>query len=59
LRLDPAFGVTAFAQFQAKVTGFTFEGVAYTRFDFPASVDQLTIRGIAHTAWSPGMVEFV
>jgi Ca2+-binding RTX toxin-like protein len=58
LRLDPALGADTFAEFQAKLTGFTFEGVAYTVIAFPASIDQITFKGIAHTAWTPAMVEF-
>jgi Ca2+-binding RTX toxin-like protein len=58
LRLDPALGVDTFAEFQAKLSGFTYEGAAYTVLDFPASIDKLTIKGVAHTAWNAGMVEF-
>jgi Ca2+-binding RTX toxin-like protein len=62
LRLDPALGVDTFAEFQAKLAGlgagFTHEGAAYTVLDFPASIDKLTIKGVAHTAWTAAMVEF-
>jgi Ca2+-binding RTX toxin-like protein len=58
LRLDPALGVDTFAEFQARLTGFTFEGAAYTVLDFPSSIDKLTIEGVAHTAWMVAMVEF-
>ena len=40
--------------------GFTFEGVAYSVLNF-ASLgfnDQITLKGVAHTAWTAGMVEF-
>jgi Ca2+-binding RTX toxin-like protein len=49
IRLDPAFGISTPADLQSRLSGFTFEGAAYTVISFAESVDQLTIKGIAPT----------
>jgi Ca2+-binding RTX toxin-like protein len=59
LRLDRALGVTTFAEFLTRLSGFTFEGAPYTTVSFPESIDQLQIKGIAHTGWASSMVELV
>jgi Ca2+-binding RTX toxin-like protein len=55
LRLDPAFGVADFAAFEALLTGFESGGVDYTVLAI--GTDQITIGGIAHTAWTAAQLE--
>jgi Ca2+-binding RTX toxin-like protein len=57
LRLDPAFGVTGLADFQSRLTGFVFEGAAYTVFTSVDGLDQIQVKGIAHTAWTAASFE--
>ena len=54
LRLDGSLGVDSFAEFQTHLSGFTSAGVAFTVVSFGA--DQLTIAGVAHTAWTSDML---
>jgi Ca2+-binding RTX toxin-like protein len=67
LRIDPATGVTNFAQFQALLTGFAFDAgdgrgvVEYSVLNVAAlgSNDQITISGLRPVDWTVGMVEFL
>jgi Ca2+-binding RTX toxin-like protein len=57
VRLDPAFGISTEADLQSRLSGFTYEGVAYTVISFAESVDQLTIKGIAHTDFTLALLD--
>ena len=49
VRIDPALA-GSFAEFQSRLSGFTFDGADFTVFLSADGLDQLTIKGIAHTA---------
>jgi Ca2+-binding RTX toxin-like protein len=51
LRIDPALA-GSFAEFQNRLSGFNFEGADFTVFLSADGLDQLTMKGIAHTAWT-------
>ena len=55
LRLDPAFGVTDVNDFKSRLTGFQSGGVDFSVFT--SGADQITIAGIATTAWTAGQFE--
>ena len=57
IRLDPAFGIVTLADLQSHLSGFAFEGANYTVISFPNSVDQLTIKGIAPSAFTFGLLD--
>ena len=51
LGIDPALA-SSFAEFQSRLSGFSFGSVDFTVFTSADGLDQLTIKGIAYTAWS-------
>jgi len=55
VRIDPALA-GSFAEFQSHLSGFTFDGVEFTVFLSADGLDQLTIKGIAHTAWTADLL---
>ena len=67
LRIDPATGVTNFAQFQALLTGFAFDAgdgrglVQFSVLNVAAlgSNDQITIGGMRPADWTAGIVDFL
>ena len=67
LRIDPATGVTSFAQFQALLTGFAFDAgdgrglVQFSVLNVAAlgSNDQITIGGMRPADWTAGIVDFL
>src|SRR5215207_9984760 len=57
VRLDPAFGISTLADLQAHLSGFTLDGADYSVISFPDSADQLTIKGVAATAFTLAMLD--
>ena len=55
VRIDPALA-GSFAEFQSRLSGFTFDGADFTVFLSADGLDQLTIKGIAHTAWTADLL---
>ena len=55
MRIDPALA-GSFAEFQSHLCGFTFEGADFTVFLSADGLDQLTIKGIAATAWTADLL---
>jgi hypothetical protein len=55
VRIDPALA-GSFAEFQSRLSGFSFEGADFTVFLSADGLDQLTIKGIAHTAWTAALL---
>ena len=55
VRIDPAL-VASFSDFQSRLSGFTFNGDDFTVFLSADGLDQLTITGIAFTAWTADML---
>ena len=56
IRLDPSLGIASFADLQSHLSGFNFEGADYTVISFAGGLDQLTIKGIAATAWTADLL---
>ena len=44
------------AEFPSHLSGFTFEGADFTVFLSVDGLDQLTIKGIAHYAWTADLL---
>jgi hypothetical protein len=55
VRIDPALA-GSFAEFQSRLSGFSFDGADFAVFLSADGLDQLTIKGIAHTAWTADLV---
>jgi serralysin len=55
LRIDPALA-GSFTAFQSRLSGFNFNGDDFTVFLSADGLDQLTIKGIASTAWTADLL---
>ena len=55
LRINPALA-GSFAEVQNRLSGFNFEGADFTVFLSADGLDQLTMKGIAHTAWTADLL---
>src|SRR5215217_1756650 len=53
--IDPALAAT-FEEFRSRLSGFSFEGADFTVFLSADGLDQLTIKGIAPTAWTADLL---
>jgi Ca2+-binding RTX toxin-like protein len=59
LHVDRALGAQSFGELQARMTGYSYGGHAFTEIFFAETNDKLIIRGIAPSEWTEAMVTLV